>query len=530
MLALSVHLLTGRYVASDYSDRTQPEWPPAPARLFSALVAVWAEGGKDPQEEQALRWLERQDPPALSYSPASTREATPVFVPVNDAQATKDWSKQWARVQQAQGALDGLSGKTLASAERKLAKAQDKLLQDGAKGVLADGKASLKVAYSGRTVLPAHRVRQQRFFPSVTPESPNLQYLWYAEPPENVRQALDCLSGRVSRLGHSSSLVSVSCSDQEDAPTLVPDPYGDTLLRGVSGGQLDALQQAYAGHQGVEPRLLPFRPIVYAEPARIDLPATPRREWLVLERAAGARLSLSKLGVFVRALRGALMHHAPEQPTPEILRGHGRADHVALLPLPFVGRRYSDGQMMGAAVVLPPDCTAQGRGQVLGALAEWQRVNALTLLLGTAGEMQLRLRGTQSPKRTLQKGRWSGPARRWITATPVALDRHPGRLEDRNSRRAEAAADRARELIRAACLRQGLPAPERVELRLDHPLEGVPRARAFGPFPHKQAPGKPRRVLVHVALRFSEKIRGPLVLGAGRFLGLGLFQPLGSGQ
>ena len=40
MLAIEVTFLTGRYVATAYNTRTESEWPPHPARLFSALAAT----------------------------------------------------------------------------------------------------------------------------------------------------------------------------------------------------------------------------------------------------------------------------------------------------------------------------------------------------------------------------------------------------------------------------------------------------------------------------------------------------------
>ena len=40
---IEVNFLTGRFVATCHNDRRQPEWPPHPARLFSALVAAWAD-------------------------------------------------------------------------------------------------------------------------------------------------------------------------------------------------------------------------------------------------------------------------------------------------------------------------------------------------------------------------------------------------------------------------------------------------------------------------------------------------------
>jgi hypothetical protein len=40
MLAIELVFLTGRYVATAYNSRTESEWPPHPARVFSALSAT----------------------------------------------------------------------------------------------------------------------------------------------------------------------------------------------------------------------------------------------------------------------------------------------------------------------------------------------------------------------------------------------------------------------------------------------------------------------------------------------------------
>ena len=45
MLTIEVEFLLGRYAAADFRDRERPEWPPHPARLFSALVAASHESG-----------------------------------------------------------------------------------------------------------------------------------------------------------------------------------------------------------------------------------------------------------------------------------------------------------------------------------------------------------------------------------------------------------------------------------------------------------------------------------------------------
>src|SRR6266404_9546148 len=83
MFALAVEFLIGRYIATSYNDRTRAEWPPHPARLFSALVAAHFDNPR-PDEREALEWLESLPPPQLAVPDASERELHTVFVPVND--------------------------------------------------------------------------------------------------------------------------------------------------------------------------------------------------------------------------------------------------------------------------------------------------------------------------------------------------------------------------------------------------------------------------------------------------------------
>src|SRR5690242_16430773 len=85
MLAIEVEFLLGRYAACDYRDRDQPEWPPHPSRLFSALVATSYEMGLGESARAALLWMESLSPPQLCADEEPFAQApVTVFVPVND--------------------------------------------------------------------------------------------------------------------------------------------------------------------------------------------------------------------------------------------------------------------------------------------------------------------------------------------------------------------------------------------------------------------------------------------------------------
>jgi CRISPR-associated protein Csb2 len=128
MFGLVIEFLTGRYVATAFNDRERSEWPPHPARLFSALAAAHFDDPR-PEERRALEWLAQQGPPSLLASEAFEREAHTVFVPVNDR---------------------------------------------------ADGEVKMggkKVTFLDQ---PERRTRQPRTFPSVTPLEPRVVFVWPA--------------------------------------------------------------------------------------------------------------------------------------------------------------------------------------------------------------------------------------------------------------------------------------------------------------------------------------------------------------
>ena len=97
-LTLAWEYLTGYAVATDPASRERSEWPPHPARVFMAMAAAWFETspGDDAlarerdeheSEGEALRWLETLPEPQLYLpsAPAFTERSTPdVYVPVND--------------------------------------------------------------------------------------------------------------------------------------------------------------------------------------------------------------------------------------------------------------------------------------------------------------------------------------------------------------------------------------------------------------------------------------------------------------
>ena len=548
---IEVNFLTGRFVASCHNNRRQAEWPPHPARLFSALVAAWADSDEpDESERKALVWLESQSPPSISASEAAPRKVVSHFVPVNDASAvSRSWYERRAtdidRLKVALDAeLEASGGEFTKKAERlenKLSKALDVNAQVGQAG----GKASS----ASTLMLPDHRGKQERFFPSVTPNVPSLCYLWDVQPPHDYAEILDLLLQRVSRLGHSSTLV--SCRVTVDTPEATLRPGGGSLsMRIVRRGQLSELERLHAQHGGIRPRSLPYVNSQYRAVSGDSveqegfLHANTGGDWMIFEFDPNSRaLPASRSLEVATAMRGAIFRHA-EDSMPEGLSGHlidGNPTldpHVAFLPLPYVGFTHADGRLLGMAISAPYSLSEESRSALYRAIGNWEAECTgsdaqtesqypLSLFLGSRAIVRLSRLRTISGIVSLRPGVWDRASNLWVSATPIALPRHPGRLARGSAEARIRAWGLAESSLITACEHVGLPKPSSIEMSLNPIIQGARPTGRFPPFSQKDQDGRPvRRQLIHASLSFDHPVKGPLLLGTGRFLGLGLMRPV----
>lgn len=555
MLHLELALLTGRYVATAYNDRRSAEWPPHPARLFSALVSAhFSDPARRDAERDVLQWLEAQSPPELAVSDAAPREVVTVFVPVNDSTVVGDlgrYEKEHASAVAELAAIEGSAGadpkataKAMAKAEKAVATAEKKWRGAVTRSVAAGTKEPSKTeTHAAEGLFPEHRTRQPRTFPSVFPERSAVFFRWPdAEPTAAQVEVLDALAARLVRLGHSSSLVSLRVVPSSPAPSLVPREDGDVILRWVGAGQFGRLQAEFDLHQETLPRVLPASFVPYGSPSAPAETAAAESafddDWLVLARVGSPRISSESAVAVSAATRGALLAFATE-PSDEILSGHGadgkpaQRTHLAIVPIPNVGHPHADGSLLGVALVFPRTATDAERRATFLALAKWEQEARrgqpdeefpwLELKLGKRGTMQLGRIDGRPRLASLQPQSWCRPARRWHTVTPIALDRNPGDLRARDPKKLAAAIAEAEATIRAACERIGLPHPRDVVIQPAAPVAAARKARNFPPFPGRE--GRLQRVLTHATLEFDVPVRGPLLVGAGRYWGLGLFRP-----
>lgn len=459
MFALEVEYLTGRAVATSRHDRELAEWPPHPGRLFSALVAALHEANLTDAERHAaresLRWLEGQAPPAIAVTDADVRSVATAFVPVNDPKA-----------------LD---------------------------------------------VVPDNRGKQARYFPSVRPAEPVVQFVWpAANGVEGHRSALERLAAEVTYLGHSSSLVRVSLTDAPRPATFEPGD-GKHVFRVPATGRLGELERLH--ERGARPT-----PGMYAAYRRVTDDRKPTAEstasvfgdMIVCQLGEGPFLPLSGAVKLTSAVRGAVLKatNAAEPRVKSLVSGHtedggvSQEDHVAYIPLGNVGHRYADGRLMGFAAVLPRGLGRYSteRREVVKAVASLEGVgfvgHSWSVTLVAAGE---------GPKSLQPVPFYVGPGRSWATVTPVLCDRFP---KDREGQRE---ADVIADSVERVC---GVR-PIRVDVGPVSRVRGVPPSHAFA---RERRAGDVPRHRAHVLIEFDREVRGPIIAGAGRFMGMGLFR------
>lgn len=489
-LVLEIEHLLGVAFAARTPASPVPDWPPQPDRIFSALVAAWAARSKRVDERRALEWLESQPPPVLSASGGTARTPATAFVPPNDPET-------------------GRSG---------------------------DPK-----------VLPALRKRQPRRFPAFRPHDPVVRLVWPdAAVDGKTLSALNALATHTPYVGHSASLT--RCRFHLDgAPERTAAPR-----RAVYKGRLAELEHAFDSGRRPEPgeEVGPARPATAAVPG-----GTFAARWLVLEHVGGEMPDLRAAALVAKALRNVLMSGYKaiglESAVPAAVSGHApdgtptAEPHLAIAPLAFVGPRFADGHVLGFALIPPGDGVLLDDESFLRAfrsIAAWNdREGRRDLKVRCDGFDLTFTPATEGARRSLDPAPYTAAAKTWATCTPIVLDRHL---------KAKGNAERDREvraLIAQACRNAGLPPPMRFATGGDPAggdyavaagkhaaVGGAPSA-----YPSAQAPrwtgwrlpqSLASRRLTHAVLEFPEPVRGPVILGAGRFVGLGLCRAFDAGE
>ncbi len=116
-------------------------------------------------------------------------------------------------------------------------------------------------------------------------------------------------------------------------------------------------------------------------------------------------------------------------------------------------------------------------------------------------------------KSSLKEEPYIGPSQIWATVTPYVFDRFPKDQPGKDER----------SIISNACQRIGLPTPSEIRILDVSPFIGVPHVSDFYVPSEAHFYKRPRK---HLVLRFDERVRGPIVIGGGRYYGFGLHRKI----
>lgn len=359
---------------------------------------------------------------------------------------------------------------------------------------------------------------------SVFPLSPRVQMIWpeVTELTVGMVEELDALARRVPYLGRSTSVVLMGFQLLTETPLppnldeLIPvQGVGDLQLRVAYPGYMDELSSLYdidapawqASDNSRARQSYAWAENLASAPAPSPEFVSPYQDLIVL-RFQDARPDGRLIGKFTAALRSKVMKETAD-PIPLALHGHGYDGnpHVAYLGLPICGHEHSDGRLVGLAVAIPGMDGTERRRILRGILGSDVEGSVQLQVLGLRDPIALVYRPDEPLPKAATAQRWLGPSKQWVSATPVVLDRYP-----KDGDLASAVADTV-ELA-------GLPRPLDVEVSK---AALTPGAVHLAP---SELPRRAKgRLYCHARLRFAQNISGPVIAGAGRYFGVGLFAP-----
>ncbi|HLK79940.1 MAG TPA: type I-U CRISPR-associated protein Csb2 [Xanthobacteraceae bacterium] len=495
-LLLRVRFHDGRYHGSGV-------WPPSPARLFQALIAGAACGEKlSDQVVKALNWLEGLDAPIIAAPSAYPGRPFKNFVPNNDLDAVGGDPDRIGEIRTAKNIRPHLFNAAVpliyawtfedgADAERHartICQIADKLYQLGrgidmawAAGEIVADAAEVEArfrAHGGVWWSPNERGDGETL---LCPHRGSLASL-------TVR--FNKTRGRFERIGQGKKASLLFA--QAPKPNFKPVPYNSPstfLLFDIRNGSAFAPQ--------------PFDRIVALTERIRDLAAQQ------LKASAWRREDPKREVCIERVFIGRDASEAD------------KARRIRIAPLPSIGHAQAERSIRRVLVTIPPDCSI-ATGDVAWAFSG--------LAIGSDKETGEIIELVTASDRTMLEHYGvndAAPARLWRTVTPAALPERAARRRIDPCRMREEAkdgAERAREnaaaesAVRQALRHAGVETPAQAIRAQREPFEGKgQRAEAFA----KETRFAKER-LWHVEVSFAQAVRGPLLIGDGRYLGLGL--------
>jgi CRISPR-associated protein Csb2 len=508
-LLIAVHLHADGMGTARYHGMSQgaPEWPPAAARVFQALVAGVARGQTLPETfVPALQWLERLPPPLIAAPLRSHGQSLTLFVPNNDADALADPS-------------DVSSIRTAKQVQPSLFDGAQPLLYvwgipEGDVPEMPLTNAAHLLYQLGRGVDMAWADLQ--VLDNEALQALLMRYRGVIHQPSEGPPSQRMLSCPVP--GTLASLV-----ERHGAPRLRTEAKGPRARALFT----NAPKPRFASVSYAPQRWLTLFELRDGAGAR-PWPWPQHRAATLVERirdAAAVRL-LTAVPEATVAIERSLLGRAADGSGAVAL-----TQRVRIVPLPSIGSVHVDQAIRRVLIEVPSGCPV-ARADLDWALSGLQGVEPET---GELSAWAL----TRAEQFDMQK-HYCQPSRHWLSVTPVVLPQQAaGRRTDPGLRQAQAGPAIARQTeAKRAGERQAEEgrALAAVHQALRH--AGIPGVAVQVRVQREAFSGRGRRAdafaddtrfakqrLWHVAVSFDRPVSGPLVIGDGRFVGLGLLAP-----
>lgn len=510
-LCISVCLLDSAFHGR--RDGGEAEWPPSPLRLFQALVAAaarrWPNGEFTDRARSALEWFEQQPPPTVVTPSSETGTPYRLSVPNN---AMDIVARAWVR-----GNLSG------------------------------EGDANPATHKAMKTVRPTRVAGGDTlYYFWKLPESAPDDLLGHVETLTIASRSLVALGWGIDLVVGSAKVISSAEADALPGEQWLPTGESRSgMLRVPRQGTLKALVERHAAFLNRLPASGGFNPVpplsvfgTVGYRRSIDPPARPFAAFQLLKPDASnmrafnpARDTRRLVGMMRDAVRRAATAAgwSPEKVAAFVM-GHGeargeqhspvQAGRFAYLPIPSLeGRGQGKSRVVGASRRMLISSFADG----CEAEIAWARraLSGVELVDETTKEPIAILSLIPDSERVLQPYVSKQAATIWTTVTPMVL---PG-FDDKHSSKAD-------ELIRKAIRQAGLPGTlakhAAIEWRKIGFLPGADLAMRYRvPEYLRNYPRFHIRIQWRDANNSPVGVRGPICLGGGRFLGLGLFAAVG---
>jgi CRISPR-associated protein Csb2 len=501
-LLVSIHFHDGRY-------HGHPEWPPSPARLFQALIAGAAKGNAlSAEDRDALAWLEQLTPPIISAPAVRRGRGFKNYVPNND--------------------LDAVGGDPGRVSEIRAPKLVRPLLFDAREPLL---------------------------------------YAWRFDGGETHARRICAMAGLLYQLGRGIDMAWARgeiVEEREVEPRIAenrgavyrPSSHGDGMLLSCPfEGSLESLELRFAQTRA-RLALAGGKEALFSQPPQPRFAAVPydsppdRRLFDFRKEMDFAPWPLTRVVTLVETIRDRAAERLKEA-LPEsvglidrILIGRGaeeadKSARVRIVPLPSIGSPYVVPSIRRVLTEIPANCPLPADDLA------WA-FSGLDVVDPETGEVKGNL--VSADDRGMLK-HYGIDVRNghqlWRTVTPAALPSSaarrridPVRLSHEltiarkqtspNLTEAKGSEERLREEQHAgACVVQALrhagivTRPESIRVQREPFQRNGARAESF-------ASGLRfiKERLWHLEVVFAEPVQGPLLIGDGRYLGLGVMEPV----